>query len=86
LKLSQPERIQLLGQITAALIPLKITNTPPASDGTWKEASKDFATACWALKYLHSLEYVLEREDAPKSGGGSGEVRKDPMPRDEAPF
>jgi hypothetical protein len=85
-KLTPADRVQLLGQITAALIPLKITTTPAAKDGTWKTASKDFATACWALKYLRSLEYVLEREDTPQSEGGSGESTKDPLPRDEAPF
>lgn len=83
MRLSDPDRVFLLGQITAALIPLKITNTPPAKDGTRKEASKDFATACWALRYLKSLEYVLERDEQPATSSGAAPT---PSPDADVPF
>ena len=67
MKLTDPDRVYLLGRIVAAFVPLKPTRTPPARDGSSKEATVDFATACWSLKYLRSLEYVLEKEEEPKA-------------------
>lgn len=63
MKLSDSDRLELLGKIVGALIPLQITRTSPAKDGTRKPASWDFATACWANRFLDSIEYVLEKEE-----------------------
>lgn len=76
MKLTDAQRFELVRALAPVVAGFKLTTTPPAKDGTFKDASPDFAAACWTQRYVDALVYVLEKDrengsDVTGTGGAS---------------
>lgn len=61
-ELTRAERLELFGQVLAVLLPLKITRTPPAKDGSQKTTGWSFASVCWASRIVRDADAVLAKD------------------------
>lgn len=65
-KLTDAQRFELYRAILPAVIALEPKTTPPNKGGEAKQGARDFCAAAWAMRYLRSAVYVLEKDEGAK--------------------
>jgi hypothetical protein len=77
-KVTDAQRFELVKALAPVVAGFKLLTTPPAKDGTFKDAEAPFAAACWTQRYVDSLVYVLEKQDqqgGDATGGGGASAK-----------